>query len=90
MDFTEQETDARQNEVGVVVISVCCTLRLVPTAGLAASLLLHTRDDLQDVLLQGTLQVVAALLKADLLRSGAVLALSQAATLPEEDAVAPQ
>ena len=85
--FSEKEADTRQDGVGVVMISVGLTVRLVSTGSLAAQLLLHTRDDLQDVLLQETLQAVAALLEADLLSCSAVLSVNQVPTLTEEHAV---
>ena len=70
------------------MISVGNTFRLVSTATLAAQFVLYTRDYLQDILLQGALQVLAAdRLEADLLSRGAVLALSQAVTLTEQHAV---
>ena len=72
------------------MISVSLTVGLVSTGSLAGQLVLHTRDDLQDVLLQGPLHLVPALLEADLLSCAAVLALSQDVTLAEQHAVVPQ
>ena len=83
MDFSEHEADTRQDEVGVVMISVGLTVSLISTASLAAQLILHTSDDLQDVLLQGTLKVLPTLLKADLFSGSAVLAVSNVATVTE-------